>query len=125
VTVFRLTNDQWESVRGVMPKRPVSNLRGRPPVDDRGCFEGILWILLKGLPWRQLPECYGSRFSVRRRFLEWTSTDLWIKMFYRFLEGLSRDERAIWLEVLRRSRVPRPRRLPLRIEADQTDSKFV
>jgi putative transposase len=122
VTVTRLTDDQWQKIKGVLPQKPVNNLGGRPPVDDRKCFEGILWILLKRSAWSALPECYGSRSSVHRKFREWNSTGVWLRMFYRFLEGLSSDESAFWIEVLKKSRVPRPRRLPLRIEADPSDT---
>ena len=48
----RLSDDQWEKVKKVIPKRKISrkkkSRRGRKPVDDRKCFEGILWILWTG-----------------------------------------------------------------------------
>lgn len=49
---MKLTNEQWEKIKPVLPvrKRPWLKRKrgGRPPADDRKCFEGILWILWTG-----------------------------------------------------------------------------
>ena len=61
----RLSDDQWEKVKKVIPKRKIprkkKSRRGRKPVDDRKCFEGILWILWTGSPWIALPKIYEPR----------------------------------------------------------------
>ena len=45
-----LTEEQWELVEPMLPppKRRRDN-RGRPWASNRGCFEGILWILQTGV----------------------------------------------------------------------------
>ena len=52
-----LTDGQWERLR---PLLPPSSGRGRPRADDRRIVEGILWRLATGVPWRDLPERFGS-----------------------------------------------------------------
>ena len=43
---------QWEKIEPFIPKRKRSPRGGRPPVDDRACLEGILWVLRSGAGWR-------------------------------------------------------------------------
>lgn len=123
--ILELTDEQWEKVKQVLPNKAIGSLGGRPPLADRRCFEGILWILLNGAPWRDLPACYGSRFSVRRRLIQWTTAGVWLKMFHAFVNELDRDQKPVWLEVLRRSSVPRARRLPLAVKAFPANQRVV
>jgi transposase len=111
MTVIKLSDNQWEIIRKEVPQKPLSHLGGRPPiVDDRKCFEGILWILSNGLPWSELPGQYGSRSSVNRRFLAWTSSGAWFRMCNAFLYQLSRDEQIFWASILEKSHFPRTRK---------------
>ena len=58
----RITDKQWKAIEPHLPKRKRSRKGGRPPANDRKCFEGILWILWTGAPWsdeqseNQLPK---------------------------------------------------------------------
>ena len=65
---MKLTDEQWEKVKEVLPKRKRPWLKrkrgGRPPVNDRKCFEGILWILWTGAQWAALPKEYGAKSTV-------------------------------------------------------------
>jgi transposase len=45
--------------------------RGRPLKDHRRIFNGILWRLHTGAPWRDIPERYGPWQSVYTRFRRW------------------------------------------------------
>jgi hypothetical protein len=36
-----LTDGQWEHIRPFIPERESSPKGGRPPADDRKCFEGF------------------------------------------------------------------------------------
>jgi transposase len=124
-TSMNLVSDsQWEVIRTELPPQPFRDLGGRPPVDNRKCFEGILWILSKEASWNELPEEYGARSTVNRRFLYWISTGAWERLFRVFIaEQTSTTERSFWLEIseklrLSRKRSSRPymiRRLPYKI----------
>ncbi|MBI1348855.1 transposase, partial [bacterium] len=44
----------------LLPERTRSSRGGRPPADDRRCFEGILWVLKSGARWKDLPREFPS-----------------------------------------------------------------
>jgi transposase len=48
-----VTNQQWARIKQHLPQRRRSRNGGRPPRDDRQCFEGMLWILWTGAPWSE------------------------------------------------------------------------
>jgi transposase len=45
-----VTDKQWQLIKAQLPKPKRSRKAGRRPLDDRQCFEGILWILWAGAP---------------------------------------------------------------------------
>ena len=49
-----LTNEQWEVLEPLIPE-PVRRAdgRGRPWRNSRDVFNGILWVLRTGAPWRR------------------------------------------------------------------------
>jgi transposase len=67
-----LTNEQWNIVGRLLPAQEArANRRGRPWSDRRKVFNGMLWILRTGAPWKDLPERYGSYQTAHRRFQHW------------------------------------------------------
>jgi transposase len=62
-----LSDAQWGLIHGLFPKQK----RGGKWSDHRLKFDGILWILWRGAPWRVLPERYGEWGSVYHRFNRW------------------------------------------------------
>ncbi len=55
-----LTDEQWRKIEPLLPKVKRSPEGGRRRVDDRRCFEGILWVLRSGARWKDLPAQYPS-----------------------------------------------------------------
>ena len=58
---------QWKLIEPLLPKQS----RGGKWNDHRLMFDGILWVLRTGAPWRDLPERYGKWQSVYDRFNRW------------------------------------------------------
>jgi len=54
---IQLTDMQWVFIRPLLP--PPART-GRPRADDRRTIEGILYVLITGCRWRDLPREYGS-----------------------------------------------------------------
>ena len=70
-----LSDEQWERLRPLLP--PLPSGRGRPRADDRLIVDGILWRLATGVPWRDLPERFGSWRTVYSRFRRWQRQGVW------------------------------------------------
>lgn len=62
-----LSDGQWDMIKGLIPRRR----RGGRWNDHRTVFNGILWILRTGAPWRDLPEYHGKWGRIYHRFTRW------------------------------------------------------
>jgi transposase len=52
--------------------------KGRPPVISHyQVFCAILYVLRTGIPWRDLPKCYGKWHSIFMRFQRGNERNLW------------------------------------------------
>lgn len=49
----------WELVEGPLPPEAPKPGGGRPRLDDRDVFSGIVYVLKTGVPWRMLPKEFG------------------------------------------------------------------
>lgn len=61
-----LTDAQWGLLAEFFPPRPPK--RGGQWEDDRRMFDGILWRLNTGAPWRDLPDRFGPWQTVYDRY---------------------------------------------------------
>jgi transposase len=94
----RLTTHQWAAIRVHLPAPKVSARGGRPRVEDRHCFEGILWILWTGPQWGELPRRYGSLSTGWRRLKAWEETGVLGKLWRVFLAQLNDQQKLRWDE---------------------------
>lgn len=93
-----LTDTQWKQIEPCLP--PLKRGRGGPkPIDNRACFEGILWILRSGARWKDLPANYPSPSTCWRRLQYWEESDSWLKAWRKFLRQLDRKSLLNWEEV--------------------------
>src|SRR5215213_8081311 len=84
-----VTDKQWKLIEAQLPRRKRSRCGGRPPLSDRQCFEGILWILWTGAPWSELPPRYGSKSAVHRRLSGWAESGVLLNLWRAFLDQLT------------------------------------
>ena len=95
-----VTDKQWEVIKEHLPKPRRRENGGRPPADDRKCFEAILSILWTGAPWGELPARYGSKSSVDRRLKESAESGVLLDMWRAFLDQLEDRHKVRWDECL-------------------------
>ena len=88
-----LTDAQWRKVEPLLPLLKPGKNGGRPWADNRATFEGILWILRTGSPWRDLPERYPSPATCWRRLRKWEEEGIWEKAWQTYLGEL--DDKGV------------------------------
>src|SRR5438094_2683212 len=75
-----LTDDQWQLIRPLLPKRRW-NKPGRPrTVALRGIVDAIFYILRSGCPWRLLPHDFPPWGTVSSQFHRWRTSGVWQKV---------------------------------------------
>lgn len=73
-----MTDDQWALIEDLMPDS--SGRRGRPFQGHRLVMEGIIYRFRTGIPWRDLPECYGPWQTVWKRHRRFSGDGTWDKI---------------------------------------------
>ncbi len=92
----RLVDDRlWallEPLIGCVPPPPVGRAPGgRPRIPDRFALEGIMFVLVTGCRWRDLPPQlgWGSGHTAWRRLREWHDAGVWDGLHRLVLDELS------------------------------------
>ncbi len=73
-----LSNAQWNHIHSYLPPQPKV---GRKRVDDRQVVNGILYVLITGCQWRDMPKQYGSYVTAWRRLKRWSEEGVWDIIF--------------------------------------------
>jgi hypothetical protein len=69
---------------------------GRPRADDRRTIEGILYVLITGCRWQDLPREYGASTTVWRRLKRWGEEGVWERIWRATLATLERHGQLDW-----------------------------
>jgi transposase len=83
-----VTDDLWELVEPLLPKHKPRPKGGKPPVDDRVCLTGILFVLKTGIPWEDFPcemGCCGM--TLWNRLDAWRKAGVWQRLPARTAPG--------------------------------------
>lgn len=75
-----LTDSEWETLRGLLPKSSLS-LRGRPLTHSkRDIIDGILYIIRTGGAWRMMPNDLPHWKTCYHYFRLWAKQEIWKKI---------------------------------------------
>lgn len=90
---YELSDEQWAVIA---PFLPAERGRGcRPAHDNRRVFNGMMWILRSGAPWRDLPEGFGKWNSVFQRFRRWCQQGIFDALLETLVEvGITHEWRT-------------------------------
>lgn len=79
---MRLVSDElWKTVNPLVPPERPKPHGGRPRVPNRSAFEGIVYVLKTGIPWRMLLEKFGcSSVTCWRRLRDWQEAGVWRRL---------------------------------------------
>ncbi len=85
-----VSDDLWALVEPLLPPHPPRPKGGRPPIPDRACFTGIVFVLKTGIQWEDLPRemgC-GSGMTCWRRLRDWQNAGVFDRLQQRILARL-------------------------------------
>src|SRR5258708_23384300 len=90
---IHLTERQWDFIRPLLPPHART---GRPRADDRRTIEGILYVLVTGCRWQDLPREYGAPTTVWRRLKRWGEEHVWERIWRAALSALDQHGKLDW-----------------------------
>lgn len=93
-----VTDELWDAVAPLLPRRRAQPKGGRPWVDDRATLNGILYVLRTGIAWKYLPTelGWGSGVTCWRRLREWQRRGVWRRLRRLMLERLAAADALDW-----------------------------
>jgi transposase len=96
---YEVSDELWVRIEPLLPVRARrARWPGRLPLDDRGCLNGILFVLLTGISWVDLPQQlgYGSGMTCWRRLRDWTQAGVWGQLHALLLAELHAADQIDW-----------------------------
>lgn len=88
---YSLTDNEFKAIETLITYSPE---RGRKPTKIREMFDGILWILCSGAPWRDLPSHYPPYQSVYHRFRYYQTHGILEKVIEMLLKKASKNRKV-------------------------------
>ncbi len=68
-SIWQARDDLWGSGGADAPRPRAERQGGRPRVDDRVCFNAVVFVLFTGIAWRHLPREMGCSPATAHRRL--------------------------------------------------------
>ena len=88
-----LTDAQFALIEPLLPDGPR---RGRPWKDHRLVLNGLFWKLNTGVPWRDIPERYGSWKTIYDRYVFWRRDGTWERIMAALQVQLDANGQLDW-----------------------------
>ena len=82
----QLTEEQWVLIEDLFSWEPPSRCGGCPKIPPRTVLDALLWLLRNGGPWQDLPKCFPSESTCRRRLREWTESGVLAEVWSRLVD---------------------------------------
>jgi transposase len=96
-STWQVRDELWEAISPLLPEHAPDPRGGRPRVDDRVCFNAIVFVLFTGIAWRHLPQEMGcSPATAHRRLAEWQSAGVWERLHRELLRALNAQRAIDW-----------------------------
>ncbi|MFC8015782.1 IS5 family transposase, partial [Streptomyces cinereoruber] len=88
-----LSDEEWARLE---PHLPVNRGRGGRWQSHRRVINGILFRQRTGLPWRDLPPCFGSWKTVHDRHRRWSADGTWERILRAVQADADAEGRIDW-----------------------------
>jgi transposase len=70
-TIWRVDDALWAELRPLLAITKPRKKPGRPRLDDRPIFDGLIWLARNGGQWTTLPRQCGAKSTVHARCQAW------------------------------------------------------
>jgi len=92
-----VTDELWSVVEPLIPKHKLSPKGGHPPVNDRVCLTGILYVLKTGIAWEDFPQEMGCcGMTLWNRLEAWRQAGVWKRLHKILLIQLRQADKIDW-----------------------------
>jgi transposase len=92
-----LSDEIWATLSAVIAE--VKSRAGAPPeTSDRDFVEAVLYRARTGIPWRDLPVCFGAWDAVYQRFRRWQKRGVWQALFRRLPKNVLDAVKVLFLD---------------------------
>jgi transposase len=96
-SIWKVRDELWEVAAPLLPAHAPDPRGGRPRVDDRVCFNAIVFVLFTGIAWKHLPRELGcSPATAHRRLAEWQAGGVFERTHQELLRRLNAAGRIDW-----------------------------
>jgi transposase len=85
-TIWRVDDALWAEIQPLLVIDKPRKKPGRPRLDDRPIFDGLIWLARNGGQWATLPRQFGAKSTVHARFQEWVAQGCLERAWARLLE---------------------------------------
>ena len=73
-----VSDELWAVVEPILPMHSPSPKGGQPPVSNRVCLGGIIFVLKTGIPWEDFPQEMGCcGMTLWNRLRDWNVAGVW------------------------------------------------
>ena len=98
---MHLNTSEWNLIRKhlTIPKRRADR-RGRPRANDRLAFEAIIFVLVKGVRWQDIPNHFPGYVSCFERYRKGSSDGSLQRAFTALLQVLDKRGKLTWSETI-------------------------
>ena len=90
--MLEITDADWNFVKKYLKINyqgklgPKGGEMGRKRINDRLCFNRLLWMLQSNIPWRLYPFSNPSKATVHRRLQQWSKDGALERAFHAFVK---------------------------------------
>lgn len=85
-TIWTIPDDLWALVVPLLPPQKKAGTAGRPPLDPRRVFDGIMYVQRTGCQWKRVPREFGSGSAIHEYFTAWTAHGVFERLWGAVLE---------------------------------------
>ena len=86
-----LDDVRWSRIEPLLPPRAKE---GKPRDSDRAIINGILYVLITGCRWIDIPRKYGDDSTANRRLRNWEKLGVWKRII---MDALTNEGYARWI----------------------------